>query len=128
MTVAFVFENFEMVRLLNTTGHIVLPTERDHDRESREPRFDMSPLQDFGLKLCIGKEWYRFPGSYLVPTGVRVDWLKSEFDGLLPGHYAENVTSTNTYWFAEGTKAIPQEMNDMNKEEPMHYVSNILDH
>lgn len=34
--------------------------------------------------LCIGKEWHRFPSHYFVPSKIRVEFIKSNFDGLLP--------------------------------------------
>jgi len=123
MSVVYQFESLEIPRLLNTTGHIQLPIPNKYGkRERRQPRINLTSVKDFNLKLCIGKEWYRFPGSYLVFTGVEVGWIKSEFDGLLPGRFAENVTSTDSFWFAEGTRAIPSGMNDLNHGEAKHYT------
>lgn len=68
--------------------------------------------------LCIAKEWYRFPSSYFLPNGVRAKFLKSAFDGLLPGEFPEN-TST---WSRPGTWMVPEGMNDENKGDPLKYV------
>ena len=36
------------------------------------------------VTLCYGSEWYRYPGSYLIPEGIEVQWVRSEFDGMMP--------------------------------------------
>lgn len=111
-------------KLLNDTGHIYLPSHHPHyEKGEAEPQYNLTHLKDFGLRLCVGKEWHRFPGSYLIPEGVRVDWIKSEFSGLLPGHFAENVPRTSRFWVRDGTKHVPSGMNDMNREEVDHLVS-----
>ncbi|KAG6910519.1 hypothetical protein DXG01_009938 [Tephrocybe rancida] len=123
MTVVWALETQELPRLLNTTG--LLPTYSNIPVNDR-PRIDLSPIKHFDLKLCIAKEWHRFPGSYLVPTGVSVDFVKSEFDGLLPGHFTNvpaQANSASDWWLRPGTSHIPLDQNDLNKEEPSHYVS-----
>jgi len=122
MTVVYQFEQHELPRLLNATGHIPL-IHSDDDGHTDTVRIDLSPVKGFGLRLCIGKEWHRFPGSYLIPDGVRVDWLKSEFDGLLPGHFERGGESSSLFWVNDGTRVVPKGVNDLNREDPMHYVS-----
>eukprot|EP01147_Barroeca_monosierra_P005163 gene5163-7013_t len=65
------------------------------------------------IHICIGKEWYRFPSSFFLPSKrYKFDFIKSEFRGLLPKHFeSEN-----------GTRVIPSAMNALNKEEPTRYV------
>ena len=133
MSVAFALEATEVPRLLNTTGHIVLPPQFDpkidnkqHNTDRDEdymPRIDMSLIQDWGLRLCVGKEWYRFPGHFLVPDGVRVDWVKSEFDGMLPGHFAQTPQHGGLLERLKGTMVVPKALNDLNKEAREFYVS-----
>lgn len=122
-----VVHDFEMVvlpRLLNSTGHIHLPSHHPHyERGEVQPQYNLTHLSDFGLRLCVGKEWHRFPGSYLIPEGIRVDWIKSEFSGLMPGHFEENVPQTSNVWLRDGTRFVPSGMNDMNREEAGHLVS-----
>ncbi len=67
------------------------------------------------VNVCVGKEWYRFPSSFFLP-GHRwhLRFLKSGFKGQLPQSYTEG---------ANGTCIVPNDMNDMNKEEPSRYVS-----
>ena len=131
MTIIYQFEKQEVPRLLNVTGLLETPLpppelleeyrkKLDEKRED-EPRMDISPIKDFGLRICYGKEWYRFPGHYLVPDGIRVDWIKSEFDGMLPAHFLEARDGIRSRVL--GTRHVPVGLNDLNKEEPMHYVS-----
>ena len=123
MTVAYFFETHELPRLLNATG--LLPAYPPDLHEADIPRVDLSPIRQFDLKLCWSKEWHRFPGHYLIPDGVSVDFVKSEFDGLLPGHFM-NLSSNSQMsraWSRPGTRYIPEDVNDLNQEEPAHYVS-----
>ncbi|XP_064394142.1 alpha-1,2-mannosyltransferase ALG9-like [Halichondria panicea] len=65
------------------------------------------------VNVCVGKEWYRFPSSFFLP-GHRwnLRFLRSGFKGQLPQPYTEG---------ANGTCIIPNDMNDINKEEPSRY-------
>lgn len=131
MTIAYHFEKEEVPRLLNATGFLETPLPppellEEHKRKlvenrEEEQRIDLSPIKDFGLRICYGKEWYRFPGHYLVPDGVRIDWIKSGFDGMLPAHFYETHGGIQSR--AMGTRHVPVGLNDLNKEELMHYVS-----
>jgi len=83
------------------------------------------PLQDgsigsVGDSVCLGKEWYRFPSQYHLPRDMRVKFIKSEFDGLLPGEFSEARTG---FGFWSGAWLIPSGMNDENIEDPGKYVS-----
>ena len=91
-----------------------------------EPRIDYDLITPFNLTLCIGKEWHRFPGHYLVPDGVHVEWIKSEFDGMLPGHFKRTERAAGLTERPKGTHAIPYGLNDLNKEEPSFYVSHAI--
>ena len=68
------------------------------------------------VNLCVGKEWYRFPSSFFLPSQ---DWnlffLKSEFRGQLPKYFEAPPP--------EGSRVIPASMNDMSLEEISSYVS-----
>ncbi|KAF8215850.1 glycosyltransferase family 22 protein [Mycena galopus ATCC 62051] len=130
MSVVFKFQVDELPRLLNDTG--LLPIYPPGTPEEEIPRIDLSPIKDFNLTMCVGKEWYRFPGHYLVPNGVRVDFVKSEFAGLLPGHFGEGelkkvdsegeVFST-AWWSHPQTRLVPAGLNDLNKEQSAFYAS-----
>lgn len=131
MTIVYRFEKQEVPRLLNVTGLLETPLpppelleeykKKLAEKREDEPRIDLSPIKEFGLRICYGKEWYRFPGHYLVPDGIRVGWIKSEFDGMLPAHFLEAQDGIRSRVL--GTRRIPVGLNDLNKEELMHYVS-----
>ncbi|KAI0257241.1 asparagine-linked glycosylation 9 protein isoform a [Lactifluus subvellereus] len=127
MTIVYQFEKHEIPRLLNITGLLETPLpppeeyrQRQEETREDEQRIDLSPIKEFGLRICYGKEWHRFPGHYLVPDGIRVDWIKSEFDGMLPARFHETHDGIRSRVL--GTRRIPEGLNDLNKEEPMHYV------
>ncbi|KAI8072410.1 Alg9-like mannosyltransferase family-domain-containing protein [Gongronella butleri] len=44
------------------------------------------------LQLCVGKEWHRYQSSFLLPNDVRLQFITSEFDGLLPDKFPEDWT------------------------------------
>ncbi|THV07497.1 glycosyltransferase family 22 protein [Dendrothele bispora CBS 962.96] len=126
LSIAYHFETKELPSLLNLTGLIKPdPVPLGNDRYRREEkRIDLSPIRHLNLTLCLGKEWYRFPGHYLVPEHVRVEFVKSEFEGLLPGHFPEsaNASGTSSWWPRPQTRIIPEDQNDLNKEELSHYI------
>lgn len=133
LSVVYSFEAIELPRLLNDTG--LLPAPLPNTAADDLPRIDLSPVKQFNLTLCTSKEWHRFPGHFLVPDGVRVDFVKSEFDGLLPGHFAEGAfeeqASTKNFFFSvwwprPETRLVPVGQNDLNREEPSHYVSSCV--
>lgn len=62
-----------------------------------------------GIKnVCVGEEWYHFPTSLFLPDDFRLRFIKSGFDGLLPGDFPEGGT------LQEATAAIPYGMNSKN--------------
>ncbi|KAL8784248.1 MAG: hypothetical protein Q9213_004070 [Squamulea squamosa] len=69
--------------------------------------------------VCFGKDWYRFPSSYFLPNGMRAKFIKSAFDGLLPGQFTEAKTG---FGFFPGTWLIPPGMNDQNLEDPGKHI------
>lgn len=65
--------------------------------------------------VCLGKEWYRFPGSFFLPSqNYRIRFLKSEFKGMLPNYFKETE---------EGSKFVDSYFNDMNKENEAIYFN-----
>ncbi|KAK2738346.1 mannosyltransferase [Myotisia sp. PD_48] len=70
--------------------------------------------------VCYGKEWYRFPSSFFLPNdNLRAKFIKSEFEGLLPGEFAESRKELGPY---PGTWMTPKGMNDLNQEDPDKYI------
>lgn len=68
--------------------------------------------------VCYGKEWYRYPSSYFLPKDMRARFVKSEFDGLLPGSFSE----ANIGFGLWPTFLVPPGMNDENQEDVGKYV------
>lgn len=60
------------------------------------------------INVCVGREWYHFPNSFFLPDNHRLRFVKSGFDGLLPGDFIESVS------LFELTSYIPKEMNNKN--------------
>lgn len=114
---------------------------------------DRKPARSGPVRVCVGKEWYRFPSHYFLPEGARLGLIKSHFDGLLPGEFSEKVSldaineepelkpsaaegkhhrpmmKIDWRWSAErrpGTSYVPKQMNNQNKEVWDHYVSHVL--
>lgn len=118
--VAFHFETVELPRVLNITGLIPPPPPILREGDEKRP-IDMTPIKDLNITLCVGKEWYRFPSHWLILDGIRVVFIKSNFDGLLPRHFEPSPVATGL-WPREATRNIPAGLNDLNKEEISHYV------
>ncbi|KAI9784674.1 MAG: mannosyltransferase [Peltula sp. TS41687] len=68
--------------------------------------------------ICYGKEWYRYPSSYFLRGDQRAKFIKSTFDGLLPGEFSEAKTGFG-FW---PTWLIPSGMNDENQEDVGKYI------
>jgi alpha-1,2-mannosyltransferase len=58
----------------------------------------------------------------LVPDGIKVEFVKSEFDGALPGHFEEGKQEGKAFWWRDGTRRAPGGLNDLNRETPEFYV------
>lgn len=84
----------------------------------QHPRYDTSEET-----VCLGKEWYRFPSSYFLPSGTRARFVKSAFDGLLPGQFNETKFGFGLF---PGTWLEPSGMNDQNIGDPGKYID--IDH
>ncbi|KAK5115724.1 hypothetical protein LTR62_000813 [Meristemomyces frigidus] len=72
-----------------------------------------------GDTICLGKEWYRFPSHYMLPSGTRAKFVKSEFSGLLPGEYSE---AGQGFGLFPGSWLVPPGMNDENREDMTKYT------
>lgn len=68
--------------------------------------------------VCLGKEWYRYPSSYFLPRNMRANFIKSDFDGLLPGQFSEAWAGLGLH----PTWLVPSGMNDQNIEDLEKYV------
>lgn len=125
LSLVYRFQYDELPRIMTATG-LLKPW---IGKAEEAPRIDLSPLAPLNLSLCIGKEWYRFPGHFLVPDEVRVDWIRSAFDGQLPRHFDEDAKGTTIAGW-EGvwkrldvTRRSPADLNDLNKGDASKFVS-----
>jgi alpha-1,2-mannosyltransferase len=82
----------------------------------------LETVGSYGDSVCLGKEWYRFPSSYHLPKNMHAKFIKSEFNGLLPGEFSEARTGFGLW---SGAWLEPPGMNDQNIEDPGKYVSQI---
>ena len=69
-------------------------------------------------------------------SGIQVEFVKSEFNGMLPRHFETEKTRTSTddanvidlldltktWWLKPQTSYVPDDLNDLNKEDSSHYV------
>jgi alpha-1,2-mannosyltransferase len=137
--VAYHFESFELPAILTGMGY----TPIQHNGTNDWDEWDLSPIKTLnggtGLRLCYGKEWHRFTSSFLVPEGVEIRFIKSDFDGALPAKFrrfpprpgagAPRPTArppppdAGGWWRRAGTKYETLTLNDQNEESSEHYVS-----
>lgn len=64
------------------------------------------------INVCIGREWYHFPTSFFLPKDYRLRFVKSGFDGLLPGDFRELPGFSGLF---ESARDIPYDMNNKNQ-------------
>jgi len=82
------------------------------------------------IRVCIGKDWYRFPSHFLLPSKFvclflclnenqiqkfrcELSFIRSEFRGQLPKAYSQ---------LKNATRLVENHFNDENKEEIDRYV------
>lgn len=63
------------------------------------------------VNVCVGREWYHFPTSFFLPDGYRLRFVKSGFDGLLPGDFLED----DLLRLRDITANVPKDMNNLNQ-------------
>ncbi|KAG9351484.1 hypothetical protein JZ751_022734 [Albula glossodonta] len=92
--------------------HAPLDLYPEFHRIAKDPTIHTVP-EGRPVTVCVGKEWYRFPSSFLLPKNWQLQFIQSEFRGQLPKPYAPGPLATQT---------LPNHMNDQNLEEPSRYV------
>ncbi|XP_062392099.1 alpha-1,2-mannosyltransferase ALG9 isoform X2 [Sardina pilchardus] len=92
--------------------HAPLDLYPEFHRIAKDPNIHTVP-EGRPVNVCVGKEWYRFPSSFLLPNNWQLQFIQSEFRGQLPKPYPSDL------W---ATRMIPTEMNDQNLEETSRYV------
>jgi alpha-1,2-mannosyltransferase len=86
----------------------------------RDRALPLDGLVPLDLRLCIGKEWHRYPSSWLVPDEVEPRFIKSAFDGILPKGW--EAPGKGKGLFDRATATVPSGMNMYNREEADRYV------
>ncbi|GAA5927109.1 hypothetical protein JCM1841_006050 [Sporobolomyces salmonicolor] len=86
----------------------------------KDQAISLAPLAEQNLRLCLGKEWHRFPSSWLVPDEVETRFIQSEFKGILPKPWEEPGEGKGL--FGRATAVKPEGMNMFNQEEKDRYV------
>ncbi|GAA6002322.1 dolichyl-P-Man:Man(6)GlcNAc(2)-PP-dolichol alpha-1,2-mannosyltransferase [Rhodotorula paludigena] len=127
MSVYHHFQNYELPRLALVANPALAPAldpalpagefKEALDKDRALPLDDLVPLH---LRLCVGKEWHRFPSSWLVPDEVETRWIRSAFDGILPKVWEEPGPGKGL--FGRATATVPEGMNMFNREEKDRYV------
>ncbi|GFZ47156.1 hypothetical protein JCM24511_04899 [Saitozyma sp. JCM 24511] len=130
LDIAFHFQYKTIPRLLSDMGYEPLSPPKNYKPykdEVLQPEWDYSPLQTMDPKvtICYGTEWHRYPGSYLVPEGIDVQWIKTDFDGMMPRKWEPSGASKGM-WPREETRVVrPGRFNGDNlaSDEPGTFVS-----
>lgn len=129
LDIAYDLQYRRIPEILLDAGYKPIPPPPGYEAKQLEqgynPEWDFTVLTDFDppIRVCYGKEWYTFPGSYLIPEGIEVNWIKSDFDGMLPMRWDRSLPSRGL-WKRERTRAVhPGRFNDRNEENPDAYVS-----
>ena len=116
-----------------------------NNSEQFEPNSSSSSAPPSAIRLCVGKEWHRFPSSFFLPDKVQIRggsgsdsggdddssglqlpvelrfvpvelrFVRSEFRGLLPGQFPRGPVPN-------ATRRVPTHQNDQNREEAERYV------
>ncbi|KAJ2414705.1 hypothetical protein GGI10_002199 [Coemansia sp. RSA 2530] len=69
--------------------------------------------------VCMADDWYRFPSSFFLPDGHRLQFVASSFDGHLPGDFAPLSVGGSV----RGSTAMARgDFNSANRWEPSHAV------
>ena len=90
-----------------------------YEEELKMGKVDFPKIHpDVPVNICVGKEWYRFPSSFFLPSKrFKYSFVKSSFGGLLPKPFIDSPNATSI---------IPTGMNNMNREEMDRYVRKLF--
>lgn len=131
LDLAYHFQYTEIPEILIAAGYKpkVVPEEylESRERDGYNDEWDFTVLENFEdkVRLCYGKEWYRFPGSFLIPEGVEIRFLRTEGSAMMPRNWEPSKNSTGL-WPREETRVVrPGRFNQLNMEsmEPGTFVS-----
>ena len=107
--IAHHFQYTSLPTVLKERGYSPEPLPKNYQPygdEKPSERWDFSVLSTFNppITLCYGTEWHRFPGSYLIPEGVEIQWVKSEFDGMMPRRW--EASGSAGLWLRNETRLV----------------------
>ena len=128
--VAHHFQYNTVPSILSSLGYSPKPLPANYKPYGNEvpvPEWDLDPLQHLEdpVTLCYGTEWHRYPGSFLIPEGIDVRWIKTQFDGMMPRKW-EPSGETLGQWPRGETRVVREgRFNGENKAsaEPGTFVS-----
>ncbi|KAK4689384.1 hypothetical protein P7C73_g729, partial [Tremellales sp. Uapishka_1] len=105
------FEYHTIPSILTELGYSPLPPPKDFVPKQGEvivPEWDYTPLETLEprITLCYGAEWFRFPGSYLIPDGIDVHWIESDMKGMMPRKWEKSAPSKRGSWPREETRVV----------------------
>jgi len=128
LDLVFHFQYHTIPSILAERGYSPEPLPKDYKpygKDVPEPRWDLSVLKTFDplITLCYGTEWYRYPGSYLIPEGIEVQWIRTEFDGMMPRRW--EVSAAAGHWSRNESRIVREgRFNGANlaSAEPGTYV------
>ena len=114
------FEYTTVPRIMTSLGFEPEPLPKDFKPYKGEwpvPEWDFTPLGhlETPVTLCYGTEWHRFPGSHLVPEGVKITWIETDFDGMMPRRWDASAPPDHQ-WPREETRVVhPGRFNGANQ-------------
>lgn len=118
MDVALHFQYNTVPSILQSMGYspIPLPDNYVHNGAPPPDEWDLTPLTQLEdpVTLCYGTEWHRYPGSYLIPEGIDVRWLQTDFAGMMPRRW-ESSENAGQWPRAETRKERIGRFNGANK-------------
>lgn len=110
-----------MPHLLSTLGYSPKPAPKNYKPYSKDekinPEWDYTPLTtlDPPITLCYAGEWYRYPSSYLIPEGIDVQWVQTDFDGMMPRRWERSAVSDDSWPRPETRVVRDGRFNGLNK-------------
>jgi alpha-1,2-mannosyltransferase len=133
LDIAYHFQYTTIPHILTSLGHGPKPAPKNYSPYTPDevivPEWDYTPLMtlDPPISLCYASEWHRYPGSYMIPEGIDVRWVKTDFDGMMPRRWESSAVSNTTgVWPRPETRVVRDgRFNGMNKAsvEPGTFVS-----
>ncbi|CAK5081843.1 unnamed protein product [Meloidogyne enterolobii] len=121
--IIFVVASFSRIAALHRNYSGLLDIYKDFNNKiSSDRNLIQNTTKKLPIRVCIGKEWHRFPSSFFLPESgrnfseVEMRFIRSEFRALLPDIFPKGST------LSEITRQIPIHQNDENREQLERYV------